>query len=460
MNLITLSDSYKVSHHKQYPPGAKRLYSYWESRGGLHGETVFFGLQWLVKKYLTTPITMEDIDEAEELFAAHFGRNDLFNREGWEIIVNEYSGLLPLEIKSVPEGTAVPVSNVMVTVENADGRLPWLTNYMETLLCQLWYPTTVATISREVRKTIDRYLEYTGDPAGAPFKLHDFGFRGVSSVESAAIGGAAHLINFMGTDTMAALTLIRDYYDMPMAGFSIPAAEHSTITSWGGPEGEIDAFRNMIDQFGGKGTDGGGLYAVVSDSYDIYKACQTWGGELLEEVRAAPNMLVVRPDSGDPVEVVRRVIYELDKGFGHIQNDKGFRVLNGVRVIQGDGVDPQTIEAILDDLMNSNWSADNIAFGMGGALLQKLNRDTQKFAFKASSISGDFGERDVWKEPVTSSMKESKRGRLALVENDGTLETVRWNAKLKERDLLRTVFRNGQLVVQDTFESIRERAAS
>ena len=120
----------------------------------------------------------------------------------------------------------------MMTVENTDPAVPWLTNYMETLLCQLWYPTTVATISREIKKDIARFLEETGDIAGLPFKLHDFGFRGVSSVESAGIGGAAHLVNFMGTDTMQALEVAYNHYDEPMAGFSIPSAEHSTIPSW------------------------------------------------------------------------------------------------------------------------------------------------------------------------------------------------------------------------------------
>jgi len=401
---------------------------------------------------------MEEVDYAEKRFNLHFGNGQVFNRAGWEHIVEVHGGFLPVLIKTVPEGTIVPTRNVMMTVENTDPAVPWLTNYLETLLCQLWYPTTVATISREIKKDIGWYLNETGDLAGLPFKLHDFGFRGVSSVESAMIGGGAHLVNFMGTDTMAALEFAHDYYGEPMAGFSIPAAEHSTITAWG-EQNEYEAFRNMIEHYGGKGTEGGGLYAVVSDSYNIFKACKAWGSELLEEVREAPNMLVVRPDSGTPHVVVVQVVETLDEGFGHTVNDKGYKVLDGVRVIQGDGVNPEEIHRILEALRVRGWSADNIAFGMGGALLQKLNRDTQKFAFKACHISGTYGERDVFKSPVTDQGKRSKRGRLRLIRNeDGTLETVQSNHWTEKPDVLRPVFKDGEILIDDTFAEIRKRA--
>jgi nicotinamide phosphoribosyltransferase len=409
-------------------------------------------------KYLLEPISRREIDYAAMRFAAHFGRDDLFNQEGWQHILEKHGGRLPVRIKAVPEGMVVPTRNVMMTVENTDPKVPWLTNYLETLLCQLWYPTTVATISREIKKNIGHYLQETGDLAGLPFKLHDFGFRGVSSVESAAIGGAAHLINFMGTDTMEAFEFALQYYGEEMAGFSIPASEHSTITAWG-EENEYEAFRNMIRQYGGKGTEGGGLYACVSDSFNIFKACEAWGGELLQEVREAPNMLVVRPDSGEPHVVVVQVLETLEKGFGSTVNQKGYKVLDGVRVIQGDGVNPEEIHRVLEAMRVRGFSTDNIAFGMGGALLQKLNRDTQKFAFKASHVSGTFGHRDVFKAPVTDQGKRSKRGRLRLVRNyEGVLETVSAHQLVEKPNELRTVYENGQLIGTDSFAEIRKRA--
>ena len=286
----------------------------------------------------------------------------------------------------------------------------WLTNYMETLLVQVWHPMTVATNSREQKKVIANELTATGcGLEGLAFKLHDFGFRGVSSVESAATGGAGHLVNFMGTDTMAGYICARQYYDEPMAGFSIPAAEHSTITSWG-KEGEVDAFRNMLTQYPE------GLVAVVSDSFDIFKACEElWGGELIEMVKSRKGTLVVRPDSGDPATIVVQVLESLGKKFDVSTTDTGHKLLpEYLRVIQGDGVSLESLKEILANMTKHGWAADNLAFGSGGALLQKLNRDTQKCAFKCSEIVVNGVVREVFKDPITDPGKKSKKGRLSL----------------------------------------------
>ena len=263
-NIILNADSYKISMDVQYPSGTEVVYSYIESRGGIHNEIVFFGLQAFIKEYLTVPVTTEDVDLAEEIWVAH---GEPFNRENWDYIVQEHGGFLPVRIKAIPEGTVIPVNNVMLTIENTDPKCFWLTTYLETaLLRAIWYPTTVATNSREIKKVIKEFLVRTGDPAGLNFKLHDFGARGCSSQETAMLGGMAHLVNFMGTDTISAVLGARKYYNEPIAGFSIPAAEHSTITSWG-RENEVEAYRNMLKQFAKPGA----LVAVVSDSYDIFR---------------------------------------------------------------------------------------------------------------------------------------------------------------------------------------------
>lgn len=449
-NTILRTDSYKVSHFKQLPPGTTNLYSYLESRGGVFPETVFFGLNYYLKEYLSVPITMQDVDYAEQRINKHLGEG-IFNRAGWERIVNVHNGFLPVRIKAVPEGTVVPTRNVLLTIENTDEELPWVTNYVETMLLKVWYPITVATLSREIKKIIKKYLEETGDVNGLDFKLHDFGYRGVSSEESAAIGGMAHLVNFKGTDTMIALEAAEMYYREEMAGFSIPAAEHSTITAWG-EQFEYEAYQNMIKQFGNNA-----LYAVVSDSYNIYNACEDiWGEQLRAQVVNAKGVLVIRPDSGVPHEVVRQVVEILGKKFGYETNEKGFKVLNHVRVIQGDGITLEEITRILEALKIRGWSADNVAFGMGGALLQQCNRDTQKFAIKASSMIRSGRVQDVYKAPVTDNGKRSKRGRLKLIQNDGVLETV----SMSEigMDILQVVWENGKLLVDPTFEDIRNRA--
>lgn len=455
-NLILNTDSYKMSHFAQYPQGAEYVSSYIESRGGVYPETVFFGLQAFVKEYLTRPISQVDIDEADAICTVH---GVPFNREGWEYILNEYQGYLPLEIKAAPEGAVIPTGNVMVQVTNTDPKCAWLTSYIETaLLRAVWYPTTVATVSRACRDIITRYMEETAESLdGLPFKLHDFGARGASSEEAAALGGAAHLVNFMGTDTLSGIMAARRYYNADMAGFSIPAAEHSTITSWG-RDGETAAYANMIQQFGGEGR----LVAVVSDSYDFWNAIDNiWGDELKEQVQQFGGTLVVRPDSGEPVEVVPEAIERLMAKFGYETNSKGYRVLPAcVRLIQGDGICARSIDAILAVMKARGLSADNVAFGMGGELLQKINRDTQKFAMKASAICINGEWRDVYKDPITDPGKRSKRGRLALINDEQGYRTVREDALGDQRNALVKVFRNGDVLVDWTFDEVRERAAN
>ena len=430
-NMIIATDSYKVTHWKQYPPETEHVYSYYESRGGDTRKTVFFGLQYYLKKYISGRVVTDDmIDEAEEFFCKHFGR-DVFNADGWHRIVDVHGGRFPVVIKAVPEGSLVDTLTPLMTVENTDPELPWLTNYIETILCELWYPITVATRSYYMKQTILRYLWENGTPGDIGFKLHDFGCRGSTSMESASIGGAAHLVNFLGTDTMVALEMLRDYYGCDMAGFSIPASEHSTITSWG-REHEVDAFDNMITQFPD------GVVACVSDSFNVYEACdELWGIELADKVMSRDGTLVVRPDSGDPAKVVLQCIELLANRFGITINEKGYQVLDPhVRLIQGDGIDHDTIATILETLKRNSWSADNIAFGSGGALLQKMNRDTYNFAFKCSEVIVGGKRREVFKNPVTQSNKVSKRGRFG-----GLTE----------------VFRDGEVLVDYTFDEIRER---
>jgi nicotinamide phosphoribosyltransferase len=451
-NILLNVDSYKVSMFAQYPERTEIVHSYIESRGGEHLETLFFGLQGFIKDYLLKPVTMADIDLAEEIMQAH---GEPFNRAGWEYIVTNHGGKLPVHIRAVPEGTVVPVSNVLLTIENTDPNCFWLTTHLETaLLRAIWYPTTVATNSKAIKNLIKGFLEKNGDPAGLGFKLHDFGARGVSSQESAGIGGAAHLINFMGTDTIAGILWAREHYNAGVAGFSIPAAEHSTITSWGRPY-EVKAYENMLNKFAKPGA----ILAVVSDSYDVFNAAENlWGSELRQKVLDSGATLVIRPDSGDPVRVNSRLIQILDKKFGSTVNDKGYRVLNNVRLIQGDGVNYNTIQDILTVFDNNGYSADNIAFGMGGALLQHVNRDTQKFAMKCSAIRvGKHDWRKVLKDPITDSGKKSKAGLLELWRKDNKFATSETAPELLngwDRGL-ETVYLNGELIRDMTFEEIR-----
>lgn len=468
MNNIAATDSYKFSHFLQYPPGTQFVNSYIEPRGvsstfPTTNEIVSFGVQGFVRDKLHKAVTKEDI-EKEAWFANMHGLP--FNKEGWKIIVEEYGGFLPVKIEALPEGTVFPLKTCQVQVINNDERLPWLTSYIETaLLRAVWYPSTVATLSREIKKVMKKYLDDTCDDpetakAHLEFMLHDFGARGATSAESAAIGGAAHAINFSGSDTFEAISYIRKNYCPPvgpftMPIFSVPAAEHSTITSWLDHGGEIAAFRNMINQFSKPHS----IYAVVSDSYDIYHAVQTlWGKELKNEVLEKGGRLVIRPDSGDPKTIVMEVLHELSKTFGYTINNKGFLVLHpAVRVIQGDGVDYNSIKSILEEMKQFGFAAENVVFGMGGALLQKVNRDSLKYAMKASAICVNGKWSDVYKNPITDKNKVSKRGRLKVTpyfetvreeQSVGNILKIYWNFSRVKAEVL----------VED-FEKIRERAS-
>lgn len=454
-NFILLTDSYKDTHWLQHPPNTSHFFSFLESRGGQFPTTTFYGLQYILMKYFSGPVVInDDIEEAEDFYGDHFGTKKYFNRAGWERIVNVYGGHLPLSIRAIPEGTTVPTRNALMTVVNTDDQLRWLTNHSETLLSQVWYPTTVCTLTREMKKIGLRYLRETGDPSLIDYKLHDFGYRGSTSNESAGIGGSAHLVNFRGTDTQAAVRLLRQFYGEKMAGTSIPAAEHSTITSWG-REHEVDAYDNMLTAFPS------GLVAVVSDSYDIMAACRgLWGNRLKDKVLSRDGTLVVRPDSGYPPEIVVKVLDILEETFGYTVNAKGYKVLNPkVRVIQGDGIDYEMIGAILKAMKLAGWSADNVAFGSGGGILQKVNRDTQKFAFKCCSVCVNGIWRDVYKDPVTDPGKRSKAGLLKLVAD---AECGFRTCREEDNDLpneLVEVFRNGEMLKKYNLSDIRQRAA-
>lgn len=411
-------------------------------------------MQYFLKEYLQgAVVTVDKIDAAERLFSKHFSDPRVFHRQGWEHICRHHAGRLPVRIKAAPEGIVLPVGNVLMTIENTDPACFWLANYLETLLVQVWYPCTVATQSRSMKQVIAHFLQATGDPDQLPFKLHDFGFRGVSSVETAALGGASHLVSFLGTDNLAGIVLAQECYGAEMPGYSLPAAEHSTITSWG-RDHEADAYRNMLVQFPK------GLVAVVSDSYDIFNACANiWGQQLKADVLRRDGTLVVRPDSGDPPTVVVQVLNVLGEAFGFSLNSKGYRVLDPhIRVIQGDGIDRAMLSQILEAMQAARWSADNVAFGSGGGLLQKMNRDTCRYAFKCASATINGQQRDVFKQPVTDHGKRSKAGRLKLIQREGKYMTVREDATTLEQDLLQEVFLDGEMRVEMLWDGVRQRA--
>lgn len=453
VNPILDTDSYKFSHFNQLPPDTTNVYSYIESRGGRFDRTLFFGLQIWLKNL--RPITIADVNEAEQLCKLH---GEPFNREGFERIVNVHGGNWPVRICAIPEGTVIPTNNTLVTVENIDPALPWVTAFIETaILRAVWYPTTVATVSWHAKQIIRAALEKSSDdPAGQiSFKLHDFGARGVSSRESAAIGGAAHLVNFLGSDTVSGVVAANQYYNTTISGFSIPAMEHSTVTIWGRTN-EEQAFGNMLTNYAKPGA----LVACVSDSYDLWNAVNNiWGDTLRQRVLDSGATIVVRPDSGDCLTVPRQVIAGLADKYGSTVNTKGYRVLNpAVRVIQGDGITIDSLPVIINNVLEEGWSLDNLAFGMGGGLLQQVNRDTLRFAMKTSSAVVGGQQIDVRKDPITDLGKRSKKGRFIVTRERGKWETLPEQAGWDWADTLVPVWEQGMLLRDYTFDHVRERS--
>lgn len=468
-NLLLMTDSYKLTHWDQYPPGTTGVFSYFESRNGAQWDrTLFFGLQYLIKRYLEGEVvSLDKIDEAEDLVQFHLGDKNLFNRASWEHIFYMHDGRLPLIIKAVPEGTVVPVSNALMTVENTDPACYWLTNYIETLLTHVWYPSTVATLSWHVKQNLARYLKTTGSDGamgGLDFMLHDFGYRGATSEEAAALGGAAHLVNFKGTDTIAAVRLAHEYYgaEYDDLAFSVPATEHSIMTARG-PLFETVVLDQLLENYPS------GILSVVSDSYDIYNFVEEICRRR-DQIMARDGVFVVRPDSvtaehQTPAALTAWIVRRLAETFGSevVRSDLDYvhyRSLDPhVRVLWGDGIGPDGINDILATLKVGGWSAENMVFGMGGGLLQKVNRDTQRFAFKSSSQRiGNEAWHDVRKEPLDKS-KASKGGRLKLVHSRNASG---WSTERESEsgalNRLQEVFNSGVSLNEATFAQIRERS--
>ena len=454
MNPILMTDAYKQTHHLQYPEGTEYVYSYLESRGGPE-ETVFFGLQYYLSRYMCDlRVSQGDLEDARTHHMGMFGHTRYLNEEGWQYIIDEHNGSIPLRIEAVPEGTRVPSGNVLMTMVNTDPKVPWITNHFETLLLKVWYPITVASRSNRIKDSLKVWADMTGGSV-SPFHLNDFGYRGVSSEESAMLGGMAHLTAFTGTDTIAGITGAMDYYNAPQGvGMSVMASEHSTTTIYG-RQGEHKAMRSFIEKAGP-----GSIISLVADSYDYMYVVRsivdnTHWGECISEAAANGQRVVIRPDSGDPVEMVRQTLQVLEPLAE--ENVAGYKVLpDYLGIIYGDGINEDTIQDICSTMWSMGWAIDgrNVVFGMGGGLLQQLDRDTHKFAIKCSAACVDGQWRDVFKQPKTDTGKNSKIGKLKLITNGNTYATVQEGHPAP--NVLRTVFTDGYIVEWNSWESIQE----
>lgn len=455
-NLLMRADSYKWTHWNMLPVATERVFSYLEARpSATHEALLWYGaLQYYLREYLEgVRVTKDDIAEAETLQRWHFN-GPRFNREGWEIVLRDHGGRLPVRICAAPEGLVIPSGNVLLTIENTDPRVPWLTNFLETLLMKAWYPATVATRSYYLKLRLARALRLSGeDEALAEFMLQDFGYRGVSSEESAAIGASAHLVSFRGTDTVTGLLLPMKYYGATSPGFSVAASEHSIMTALG-RTGETSQAMHVLAQHANQ------IVSMVADSYDYYAFVDKMIAEKPFIDRNGIK-LVIRPDSltpthRSPSDLVLWTLQRIAGRLGYKETTSGHKVVPYM-VLWGDGLDPDEIVEILTSVVASGFAASNLVFGMGGQLLQAVTRDTESFALKCSAQFRDGVWVDVAKDPL-DGRKKSKAGRLALVrDDDGGYATVREEELRGRANVLQPIFENGVVLRQELWSTIRER---
>jgi len=455
INPILDTDSYKLSHFQFYPPDTTNVYSYAESRGGKYDANVFFGLQKFVKELAEVRITDEDVYEGREFARLH---GEPFNEQFCDLVGKP----VPVRIKAVAEGTLVPTRNVLVTVENTNAftklPAPWLTSYIETpLLRSIWYPVTAATRIHNMKRKIQPFYDATSDVGDTGFALLDFSARGVSSRETAEVGGMAHLLSFMGSDNIPGILAARKFYDEPMAAFSVPATEHSVTTSWGSAN-ELDSIEYIIDKMPENG-----ILSMVADTWNVFEFVEK-AAQFQERIRNKGGTLVIRPDSGEMRDVLPKVLNDARRLFGGRENNKGYDVLADVKILQGDGINEDTVTEPFQIAKELGISADSVMSGSGGGLMQaNIDRDTCKFAFKASNVTRDGVDIPIAKDPITDPGKRSKKGRMVLVDYDGagSYKTITVDSPdykgAQRSDLLRTVYENGKLSNMETLSTIRER---
>ncbi|KAI7829479.1 nicotinate phosphoribosyltransferase family-domain-containing protein [Gamsiella multidivaricata] len=452
--MAVLTDSYKTTHPFIYPK-AQKMVAYAEMRQAYDKDPhdnriVFYGIRFIIENYVSKKWTMQDIEQAEVFFATHNAGfmpfpfpKDLFVK-----IVKEHDGYFPVKIEALPDGTACH-THVPTYQITAEGDMSRLVTFLETLLTMIWYPTTVATLSRRSRDLIQAAYDKSVDADSfwsLESRLHDFGFRACTNVEQSVIGGTAHLLNFTGTDTLSAAYYAQFQLNKgePVAS-SIPASEHSVMMAF---RTEKEAMEAMIEHFGE------GVFACVMDSYDYQRALDSVLPAVASFKLEKGGFLVLRPDSGDIIESVLQGLRAAEKVFGVDVNQKGYKVIRGCGVIQGDGVTFKSLSQILDAVLAEGFAAQNCAFGMGGGLLQKLNRDTLSFATKLSHIVyADGTRRDIMKHPKTDSEKTSLPGIFDVIRNDQGIPMVYPRAEdgIPHKDnLLQVVYDHGKVPLAAT----------
>ncbi|WP_440881460.1 nicotinate phosphoribosyltransferase [Tenacibaculum sp. C7A-26P2] len=478
MNPLLYTDGYKVDHRRQYPEGTTLVYSNWtprKSRISGIDKVVFFGLQYFIKKYIIQDFQNNFFNQPKEQVCKKYSRriNNYLgeNAVGVKHIEALHDlGYIPMVIKALPEGASVPIRVPMFTMYNTLPDFFWLTNYFETLLSTtVWMPCNSATVAKEYRKILDQYAKETSSmPEFVDWQGHDFSMRGMAGLEAAMMSSAGHLLSFTGTDTIPSIDFFEEYYnansDKELIGGSVAATEHS-VMCMGTNSGEEETFKRLITEVYPKG-----VVSVVSDTWDLWKVLTEYLPNLKEEVLARDGKLVIRPDSGDPVDIIcgnthgktseetKGVVELLWETFGGSINKKGYKELTShIGAIYGDSITLDRAKQICERLKEKGFASTNVVLGIGSFTYQYNTRDTFGFAMKATYGEVNGNGREIFKDPITDDgTKKSAKGLLKITFEDGAYklhDQVSWEEEKKGE--LKEVFKNGKLLKDITLKEIR-----
>ncbi len=485
MNTMHLSDGYKVDHRSQYPNGTQLVYSNWTPRKSrIPGidDVVLFGLQYFVKRYIIEEFDKDFFGRPKDEVVAEYKKR-IGNYLGPDAIKYDHVealhdlGYLPIEIKSLPEGSIVPMRTPMFTIKNTIPEFFWITNFLETIIsCVIWMPCTSATISLQYKKLLNQYARETGgDMEFVNFQGHDFSFRGMAGLEAAMMSGAGHLLNFTGTDTIPAIDFLEKYYNADsgkeMIGVSVPATEHS-VMCMGTKDDEIGTFRRLI-----KETYPAGIVSIVSDTWDFWKVVTEYIPELKEEILSREGKVVIRPDSGDPVKIIcgdpdapegtpeyKGAVECFWETFGGTTSSEGYKILDEhIGLIYGDSITLERCENICRQLKDKGFASTNVVFGIGSYTYQYVTRDTFGFAMKATYGEVRGEGREIFKDPKTDDgTKKSAKGLIRIDGEDGRVtgmtDQVTWEEE--GQGMLETIYKDGELIIDTSLAEIRGRVNS
>lgn len=481
MNPLLLTDGYKVDHRRQYPTGTTLVYSNWTPRKSrIEGidEVVFFGLQYFIKKYIIQEFNDNFFNQPKQEIIKKYARriNNYLgeNQVGTKHIEDLHDlGYIPMVFKALPEGVSVPVRVPMFTMYNTKPEFFWLTNYFETLLSAvIWLPCNSATIAKQYRKILDKYANETSSiPEFVDWQGHDFSMRGMAGIEAAVTSASGHLLSFTGTDTIPAIDFLEHYYnadsDKELIGGSVAATEHS-VMCMGTDTGEYETFKRLITEIYPKG-----ILSIVSDTWDLWKVLTDYLPRLKSEIIARAGKVVVRPDSGDPVDIIcgnpngkteqekKGVIELLWDVFDGKVNNKGYKeLIPQIGAIYGDSITIERATQICERLKQKGFASTNVVLGIGSFTYQYNTRDTFGFAMKATYGEVNGEGREIYKDPITDDgTKKSAKGLMSIFKDEQDKYYLKDQCQWTEEQdcALKEVFRDGKLLINDSLSNIRKR---